>query len=390
MLPIGSLVILSHSREINTVQLADDSGMNVTDRDTPYAIAMWDFSWLERRYEGGGYSDWDTALDELITRGYDAVRIDAYPHLVSADPTHEWTLPPAFEASEWGAPTTCHVEVFPALTEFITACADRDVAVALSSWFREDTTNVRRGIHQPADLASVWIETLDSIADTGLLDTVAWVDLCNEFPLSMWAPYFNNPDDDHHTRRRAPAARRWITESIASVRSAYPEQAYCFSETAGPGKSWGREPEPEMDLIDTHLWLMNTSDFFDWSHDIDSAEHYVWIEKQGQRRYKANPSRWHSTLEAEIDAVAEWSRTIGLPLTTTESWALIHYKDWPGLNWDWIKELCAVGTQKAAETGRWAAISTSNFCGPQFRGMWNDVEWHQTQTAAIKNATIEV
>jgi hypothetical protein len=59
------------------------------------------------------------------------------------------------------------------------------------------------------------------------------------------------------------------------------------------------------------------------------------------------------------------------------------------LDWDWIKELCAVGTQAAAETGRWAAISTSNFCGPQFRGMWNDVAWHQERTAAIKNATIE-
>ncbi len=364
--------------------------MNVTDRDVPYAIAMWDFSWLERRYEGGGYSDWGRALDELTRRGYDAVRIDAYPHLVSANANREWTLPPAFDASDWGAPATCRVEVLPALIEFIAECAERDIAVALSSWFREDTTDARLGIRTPADLASVWIDTLDEIEAAGLLDTIAWVDLCNEFPLPDWAPYFNDPDDGHRIRRRSPAARRWITESIETVRDAYPEQVYCFSETAGPGKSWGREPEPGMDLVDTHLWLMNTTDFFDWSHDIDSADHYEWLATDGQHRYWDNPNQWQSELEAEIDAAAEWSRNVGLPLATTESWALIHYKDWPGLDWDWIKDLCAVGTRKAAETGRWAAISTSNFCGPQFRGMWNDVEWHREQTAIIKNSTVDV
>ena len=34
---------------------------------------------------GAGYEDIDQALDELIERGYDAVRIDAYPHLLLAD-----------------------------------------------------------------------------------------------------------------------------------------------------------------------------------------------------------------------------------------------------------------------------------------------------------------
>ena len=39
----------------------------------PLAITMWDFSWLERRWPGAGYEDWDQALDELKARGYDAV-----------------------------------------------------------------------------------------------------------------------------------------------------------------------------------------------------------------------------------------------------------------------------------------------------------------------------
>ena len=38
----------------------------------------------------------------------------------------------------------------------------------------------------------------------------------------------------------------------------------------------------------------------------------------------------------------------------------------------------------------WLAIATSNFCGPQFRGMWRDVAWHQRLTAQIKAAPLHV
>src|ERR1700709_2850137 len=62
----------------------------------PLAIAMWDFSWLERRWPGGGYENWNRALDELVERGYNAVRIDAFPHLVSAGPRRAWELVPVW------------------------------------------------------------------------------------------------------------------------------------------------------------------------------------------------------------------------------------------------------------------------------------------------------
>ena len=54
------------------------------DKKYPMAITMWDFSWLERRWPGAGYEDWDMALDELKERGYNCIRIDAFPHLMNA------------------------------------------------------------------------------------------------------------------------------------------------------------------------------------------------------------------------------------------------------------------------------------------------------------------
>lgn len=58
------------------------------------------------------------------------------------------------------------------------------------------------------------------------------------------------------------------------------------------------------------------------------------------------------------------------------------------LRWDWVTDLCALGAQRAASSGQWFAIATSNFCGPQFVGMRRDKAWHQHVTQAIKAAEI--
>src|SRR5271156_4659067 len=112
----------------------------------PLAIAMWDFSWLERRWPGAGYEDWDRALDGLAERGYDAVRIDPYPHLLAVDPVRTWTLEPPWTTNDWGSPGLVDVVVLPNLVSFIGKCRARGIKVALATWLREDTSGIRHGI----------------------------------------------------------------------------------------------------------------------------------------------------------------------------------------------------------------------------------------------------
>ena len=81
-------------------------------------------------------------------------------------------------------------------------------------------------------------------------------------------------------------------------------------------------------------------------------------------------------------------RSSGLPLITTECWGIVDFKDWPLLKWDIIKELSELGVKTAASTGQWLAIATSNFAGPQFVGMWRDVEWHQKLNSIIRSSKI--
>jgi hypothetical protein len=105
--------------------------------------------------------------------------------------------------------------------------------------------------------------------------------------------------------------------------------------------------------------------------------------------YNEKPDYWKKQLTDYIAKTALHAGNAKLPLITTECWGIVDYKDWPLLKWDWVKELCALGTTTAAATGNWMAIATSNFCGPQFVGMWRDVEWHQKLTEVIKSAPIK-
>ena len=79
------------------------------------ALTMWDFSWLTRR-EGheAEYADFDDVLDELVDRGYNCVRIDAFPHLVARGSDGElverFTILPEPFSAQWGNSTPVNVD----------------------------------------------------------------------------------------------------------------------------------------------------------------------------------------------------------------------------------------------------------------------------------------
>jgi hypothetical protein len=125
--------------------------------------------------------------------------------------------------------------------------------------------------------------------------------------------------------------------------------------------------------------------------DIDglfSNQVYKNLVAEGEKLYYEKPDYWKKLMVDFIERTALHAGNAGLPLVTTECWGIVDYKDWPMLSWDWVKELCALGTITAAATGGWMAIATSNFCGPQFVGMWRDVEWHLKLTNLIKSSSI--
>lgn len=358
------------------------------------AIAMWDFSWLERRWQGGGYEDWSVALDQLVERGYDVVRIDAFPHLIWAG-EERYTLQPVWDQHPWGSPLSVDVAPADDLLEFLSLAKDRGLLVSLSSWYREDTHDVRRRITTPEHLAEAWLATLDHIASAGLIDTIWFADLGNEWPQTMWAPFLYSGGEAVALDRRSPEYQHWTDTALRLIAERYPSIPLCFS-FIDQMDTWMDQDVGSFDLLELHIWMTQGSrpSFYEaLGYDIEAAsfdpEQYR-ILAAAPALYRSEPALWQRQLEAEIERAAQWSRAAALPLVTTESWATICWKDGEGLDWAWVKELCEHGVTTALGTGRWLAMSTSNFCGPQFRGMWDDIEWHRALTRAIHATTPEI
>ncbi|MBP3833708.1 MAG: cellulase [Bacteroidaceae bacterium] len=359
----------------------------------PRAITMWDFSWLERRWPGAGFEDWDLALDELTERGYNAVRIEAYPHLVGVNPTKEWVLDEVWNQQDWGSPDRIKVQVQPALNEFIRKCGERDIRVGLSSWYRTDTTHQEMTITTPEIMAQRWINTLKTIDDAGLLDNILYVDLCNEWPGNIWAPFFNALYPKVYWGQwDAPESMEWMQKAIALVRDAYPDLPLVFSTDSQD--LWRFDNDLSyFDLVEHHIWMANQKQgeflkAIDYKNGRFDPQAYKNVQANAERVYREKPDYWNNLLLNQINETAAVAKRIGKPLITTECWGIIDYKDWPMLNWDWVKDLCEMGVKEAAATGQWVGIATSNFCAPQFVGMWRDVEWHRRLTTLIKSSPI--
>jgi Sugar-binding cellulase-like len=338
----------------------------------PFAIAMWDFSWLERRWPGAGYEDWGRALGELVERGYDVVRIDAYPHLVSAEGEKVWDIIPVWDQMNWGTQSPIKVQVLPALFEFIAKAKAHGVAVGLSTWWRQDRDDLRMNIETAEDQARVWIDTLGEIEKAGLLDWILYVDLSNEFPIPIWTPFLYGGPRGAELSRAEPRARDWMADSLRSMREAFPDVAYTFSFCT-QFKNWGAQDVSMLDFLEPHIWMANreTSDFYDeidCNHELFDPRGMNNIVARGEAEYKANRAYYDGKLLDEIENVAAWSRASGKPLVTTECWSLVDYKDWPRLDWGWIKDMTAMGVEHAARQGRWIGMAASNFCGPHDEG----------------------
>ncbi len=359
--------------------------------DRPVAITMWDFSWLERRWPGAGYADWGRALDELGERGYDAVRIDAFPHFVEWGEDATWELIPTWHFLDWGANMKCDVRVMPALTEFIAACHERKIKVGLSTWFRQDRGNVRMRIADAGTHARIWLKTLERIRSAGLMDAILYLDFCNEWPGDRWAPFFKNDPPTAVWNGNTAKSHAWMKSAVEIVRREHPELPLTFSFS--PDVTTAEPLDYSfLDLLEPHIWLAQQGDFYRHvgygyeAFDITGMEN---VAANAASIYTGAKEHWLGLLAHAIDRHAEYSRRHRTGLITTECWGPVDYKDGPRFDWGWVKETCAFGTERACDSGRWLGVATSNFCGPQFPGMWDDIAWHQRLTKRIHSATLE-
>jgi len=371
---------------------------------------MWEFSWLVRRSGSEAeYADWDRVLDELAFRGYNCIRLDAFPHLIARGPeggapVDRFTVLPQTPLFFWGNHEPVEVEPRSSLVGFLKKMRKRGMKAGLSTWFNDDTLHRARTVVTPADYARIWLETLDFLADEGLHDVISWVDLCNEFPVGKWAKgaypaIFDGADPDDPIPALLPwsaevrgRVQSYFDEAIPPLRDAYPGLRYTFSFAGGMvGHNVTDIDTSTFDLAEIHIWLSDDPGFI-----LSSGQLFLLLELPGSLEkhletapglYFGERERWLATLEALIDRWHDWAGKRGLPLITSECWGPINYDDVAPLTdheeWDWVKDVCVEGVRMAAERG-WEGIATSNFCQPHFEGIWEDTAWHRDLTRRIR------
>ena len=372
----------------------------------PSAVTMWDFSWLLRRSgTEAEYADVDRVLDELNDRGYDTVRIDAFPHWIAPDNSgnisETITASPQPAGFMWGNHTPVTVRPKDALLQFLSGLKDRGLQAGLSTWFTGDNERRNEQVRTPADLARVWNHTLQTIDDAGLTETIRYVDLCNEWP--GWSPGVTQAIFDSGSN---PTTRSWSPHEVdlidsyqtalADLRADHPNYPLTLSwfpreVTTGTPEDLFRLSVVNQDLLEVHLWLSLVCPAFikqtayvdDYSSDVTNLTEHEHIVHE---TLDTDLKRWLAELD---DVMAQWSeaaRERGLPLWTTEGWASIGWSpdlepEWSG--WDYVKKVGEGAIELAGKHG-WEGICTSNFSQPHHAGMWADTAWHKTMTERIR------
>ena len=380
----------------------------------PVAIAMWDFSWLLRHHRTGEFEDWDRVLAGLCERGYNAVRIDAFPHL-TAEPVVGTPAPEEYlcrkefrGADTWGNRYSTRIHPRAALLEFLGRCRAHGVAVGLSTWWLGHGIERQDPLAGPDDFVRAWDETLRAIERAGLMDVLLYVDILNEYPRWHGWNWFHeqvrqrdqaaqkpaDPDQAHiwqATQTTDSSARRFYrdfaSEVLERLDARWPGLGFFAS------LSYDTQPEAELDLakfgaLDYHVWMAHCPGFFeatgylDWIHALADDFHFEEFIARRNAYWAEHRDEMIRWMDGQIGAIAEAGRRHGIPCGNTEGWGEINLIDHPFLDWDWVKECGSICVDLALKHG-YRFICTSNFTHPQFPGVWNDVAWHRELTNRI-------
>ena len=381
----------------------------------PLAITMVDYSWLLKHHRYGAYEDYDQFMSELVERGYNAVRMDCFPHLIAPDENGVvqesfWHKKPDRAPMIWGNDYSIQSTPRKSLIEFLTKCREYGVHAGLATWFIHHGTDRSARFRSEDDFVRAWDETLTFIRDNGLLDVVTYVDVLNEYPLAHGLTWLdeeidergeealfqaNNPDEnvppdmfesrgwfnDLQTRYY----QTFMTNSIRRLKARWPGLDIFTSET---GQDVPQDYSP-FDAIDKHFWFIHNEDLVKgtgfkrlmWKKETDVTFHETYYA--GLEHWDAHKADYATWMEGRISRLAAIGRDHGVPVGNTEGWGAVFWNDHPNVDWRFIREAAEITVPLAVKHG-YKFICTSNFTCPQFKGMWEDVGWHQALTSVIK------
>lgn len=376
------------------------------------ANAMWDYSWIFGHYPDGPFADWDRATEDLLERGFNAVRIDACAwwigHLEDAKGTIEL---PAQPEANWGVSTvTATHQPLRELIEFVAICARKKIHVILSTWNHSATgvpAGNKSGIESLEKLWLGWERVLKALRESGLGDWILYVDLDQEYPyfsptqstLNALTASGSGPGNEDAMeaagRRNTARGQVWndaqldfvhahFSRSIEHFQSRYPEFRFTFSLTG----FWEEVRSLRLrcfDVLEVHLWVHGPR--FDQRTGFGSVQknravgHLGEYQKRIDQTLEAVRPMLLAEMHNRLSLANQWAHELAAPLITTEAWGPWWHMDNPGARWDWLKDWCEECIRASSHYQLWGSTPW-NYCHPYWAN-WSEIAWYRKVNALI-------
>lgn len=381
-------------------------------------IAMWDFSWLNQHYKGGYFEDYNKVFDELIERGFNTVRIDAFPLLIGKMVDHDEKVTISGAPLEnWGATDEDRKHaVIIELLEFMRIAKEKNISVILSSWALDgivEYPNLKEAYTDPKEIWKAWEKVLDLLKKENLLTHVLYVDFDQEFPFfSPLAPEIsrlgrvkeeelssaldameaagsinNSFDELSWNHEQMVFVRNYLESTLVHFQQRYPELRFTFSFT-----SYWKEVRAmnikNFDVLELHFWMsqserfISRSGFSEVKKDRADNDYSEYMDRITKTMNSVRPMLLKD-MHNRLAWAKDWSDEVAAPLVTTEAWGPWWHMDHEDLSWDWLYEWCKEGVELSAEYELWGTTPW-NYSHPYWDN-WSNVEWYKEVNTTFLN-----
>ena len=374
--------------------------------EKPLAITMWDFSWLLSE----GFGDIDKALDELVERGYDAVRVDVFPtaldHFMRTGET-EYTYPGTGEDTIWGNYNEVTWNTPAMVEKMMRGLIDRGIAIGISTWVRwakQENTNVDLD-----GVKAIWDNAIRFLEERDLMHNILYIDLMNEYPRNHTFTWVYSEAINQASRETtgmehmatveelkfdAFEAKVWKKISVELLdyfHDKHPQYDFTLSlvKMMYDGDIEQYVAVDKLDTLDPHLWFAFHPELAEKYHLGAAGRHneqdLIQMDQELEADWQAKKDSYIQWMDEKITEMADLADKYGITVGNTEGWGMVGWKEYPSVGWEFIKRAAELSIEMCKKHPCYKYITTSNFTHPFFDSLWADVEWHKKVTDMIKN-----
>jgi len=376
-------------------------------------IAMWDFSWLFMHYKGGAFENYDKVTNELLERGFNTVRIDAFPLIIGelTNDNQEITIP-GDPLRNWGQSDIDRPhKVIKELLEFMEMAKRKKINVILSTWNQDckEFPDVKKDFSTTEKYWKAWDKVLTLLDSNKLLDHVCYVDLDQEFPyfspfnveierlgknkdsiiksesveesmnLNQNSIQNSNTDTYKWNPSQMSYVKSLLESSLWHFQEKFPKLRFTYSLTSYWEEIRALKIEA-FDVLELHIWMtqdirfVSRSTFDKTTKDRGTHDYSDYMRRVNASIQSVRPMMLKG-LHNRLAFAKAWSEEIGAPLTTTEAWGPWWHMDDKNLDWKWLYDWCEQGMDLAGQYGMWGATPW-NYSHPYWEN-WKNIQWYQ-------------